>query len=258
MAIYKCIACGGKYGPLLADPFKMERGFKTNDGNYAHSQECARSWNAALLISGNNSNQSNSGTSGGGGFGGGGDNVSKPQASKTAEQILAEAEAEKVKHQIDMEKQAAIDKSDKEFFESVKKNWKAIVAVVIVLAIAIGIFSYINGNSKQNDAKLSQQLEQIEDKVKLAIQSGEKEKALDLANQLIHPSHENMESQKFDAWNGYPKYDEFWSKKREVYKEQIMQINGPSKIESIQEKPQVQETKTEQTTLQADTTLSTD
>jgi hypothetical protein len=65
MAIYKCISCGGKYGPLIADPFKMEIGFKTNDGNHACSQACARSWNAALQTSGNNSNsgenQSNSG-----------------------------------------------------------------------------------------------------------------------------------------------------------------------------------------------------
>ena len=61
MAIYKCISCGIKYGPLIADPFKMEIGIKTNDGNYAHSQECARSWNAALQMSGNNSNQSTAG-----------------------------------------------------------------------------------------------------------------------------------------------------------------------------------------------------
>lgn len=55
MAIYKCISCGGKYGPLIADPFKMEIGFKTNDGNHACSQACSRTWNAALQTSGHSS-----------------------------------------------------------------------------------------------------------------------------------------------------------------------------------------------------------
>ncbi len=163
---------------------------------------------------------------GGGGMNTGG-GFSNPQVviqqqPKTAEQILAEAEADKVKHQIEMEKKAAVDKANKEFFDSIKKNWKAIAVVAVVAIIGIGIFSYFNGNSKQNDAKLSQQLEQIEDKVKLAIQSGDKEKALDLANQLVHPSHDKMETQKFDAFNGYPQYDAYWSKKREEYKTQIM------------------------------------
>lgn len=197
------------------------------------------------------------GARGGGGYGGGGGgNFSNPQvvvqqAPKTAEQILAEAEAEKVKHQIEMEKKAAVDKADKEFFDSIKKNWKAIVVVAIVIAIGIGVFSYFNGNSKQNDAKLSQQLEQIEDNVKLAIQSGDKEKALNLANQLVHPSHENMETQKFDAWSGYPKYDEYWSKKREEYKEEIMKLgNTAPTIENTQEQTPIQETQPEQTTEQ--------
>lgn len=144
------------------------------------------------------------------------------QATKTVEQILAEAEMAKIKHQIEQKKQAAVDKSNKEFFDNLKKNWKAIVVVAIVATIGIGVFSHFKDISKQNDAKLSQKLEQIEDKVKLSIQSGDKEKALELANQLVHPSHENMETQKFDAWSGYPKYDEYWSKKREEYKERIM------------------------------------
>ncbi len=167
------------------------------------------------------------------------------QAAKTAEEILAEAEAEKVRHQIEMEKKAATAQSDKEFYDSIKKNWKAIVAVAVVAIIGFGIYSYINNNAKQEDAKLSQQLEQIEDKVKLAIQSGEKEKALDLANQLIHPSHKDIESQKFDAFIGYKKYDEYWSNKREEYKAQIMNLTKTT----IPEKPsnnQVQENKTEE------------
>lgn len=147
------------------------------------------------------------------------------QSSKSFEDVLAEARMLGVQHQIEMEKQAAIDKADKEFYDSLKKNWKAIVAAAIVLVISIGFFVHFNNISKQDDIKLSQQLEQIEDKVRLSIQSGDKEKALDLTNKLVHPSHKDMETQKFDAWSGYPKYDEYWTKKREKYKEQIMELN---------------------------------
>ena len=125
--------------------------------------------------------------------------------------------------------------------------------VVIVLVIGIGVFIYFNSVSKQNDIKISQQLEQIEDKVRLSIQSGDKEKALDLVNQLIHPSHKDMETQKFDTWHGYPKYDEYWAQKREKYKEQILKLGGTPKIVSKQETQQVQDTQPEQTTEQTPT-----
>lgn len=145
--------------------------------------------------------------------------------TKTFEDVLAEARTVGMRHQIEMEKQAAIEKSNQEFFDSVKKNWKIIIAGVIVAVIGVGVFIHFNNLSKQNDIKLSQQLEKIEDKVKLSIQSGDKEKALDLTNQLIHPSHKDMETQKFDTWHGYPKYDEYWTKKREKYKEEIMKLS---------------------------------
>lgn len=147
------------------------------------------------------------------------------RSSQSFEDVLAEARMVSVQHQIETEKQAAIDKSNKEFFDSLKKNWKIVVGGVIVLAISIGVFIHFNSVSKENDIKLSHQLEQIEDKVRLSIQSGNKEKALDLANQLVHPSHKDMETQKFDTWHGYPKYDEYWTKKREKYKEQILKLN---------------------------------
>lgn len=145
--------------------------------------------------------------------------------TKTFEDVLAEARTVGMRHQIEMEKQAAIEKSNQEFFDSVKKNWKIIIAGVIVSVIGVGVFIHFNNLSKQNDIKLSQQLEKIEDKVKLSIQSGDKEKALDLTNQLIHPSHKDMETQKFDTWHGYPKFDEYWTKKREKYKEEIMKLS---------------------------------
>lgn len=147
------------------------------------------------------------------------------KSSKKFEDVLAEARMFGSQHQIEMEKQAAIDKSNEEFFDSLKKHWKIIGVVAIILAISIGVFIHFNDISKKNDIELNQKLEQIEDKVRLLIKSGDVEKALNLTNQLIHPSHEDMETQKFDTWNGYPKYDEYWTKKREKYKEQIMKLN---------------------------------
>ena len=48
------------------------------------------------------------------------------------------------------------------------------------------------------------------------------DKALILANKLVHSSHADMEHLDFDAWNGYPKFDEYWTKKREEYKKIIL------------------------------------
>ncbi|WP_395654762.1 hypothetical protein [Flavobacterium sp.] len=156
-------------------------------------------------------------------------NYVEPPVQKSAEQIRAE-------HEVEMAERVAVAKADKEFFDSIKKNWKAIVVAAIVIAISIGVFNYFNNNSKQNDAKLSQQLEQIEDNVKLAIQAGDKEKALNLANQLIHYSHKDMESQKYNTWSGYPKYDEYWSKKREEYKTQILALGTKKNVGGETEK----------------------
>lgn len=149
--------------------------------------------------------------------------IDKP-SSKSFDDVLAEARIVNAQQQIKRDKQTEIDKSNKEFFDSLKKNWKIVVVGIIILVISIKVFSHFNDISKQNDANLSQELEQIEDQVKLSIQSGDKQKALDLTNKLIHPSHNDMESQKFDTWHGYPKYDEYWNKKREKYKEQIIKL----------------------------------
>lgn len=149
--------------------------------------------------------------------------------NKTPEQIIAEAEADKIKYKLEKERRAQTEKANKEFIEGIKNNWKVISLITIVCIIGIIIFSYFNDVSKQDDFKLSLQLEQIEDQVKLAIKSGDKDKALELANKLVHESNSKMESQKFDTWNGYPKYDEYWTKKREFYKEQILEMSNSSK-----------------------------
>lgn len=120
---------------------------------------------------------------------------------------------------------------------------------VLVLFIVL-FFGYQELSSKSNTkeaAEINLKLEGIEDQIKLAIQDGNKEKALELANQLVHPLHEKWESKdKFDALNGYPFYDEYWTKKREMYREEILKKNVTTQsTESTQEQMQNQEAQSE-------------
>lgn len=92
------------------------------------------------------------------------------QQAKSAEQIMAEAEAAKVQHQIDIEKEeakhkremeqkAAKDKSDKEFFDAVKKYWKVWVPILLVIIITIAGVKYFKAKNAKENAK--EQLEQL-------------------------------------------------------------------------------------------------
>lgn len=111
------------------------------------------------------------------------------------------------------------------------KNFQAFLvefqnAVIMVsLVVGIGLFLLISSHNKQSNMedamKINSKLELIEDSVKIYISNKNYDKALLLANKLVHSSHENMEHLEFDTWNGYPKFDEYWTKKREEYKKII-------------------------------------
>jgi hypothetical protein len=62
------------------------------------------------------------------------------------------------------------------------------------------------------------QLEQREDSIKVFISNKEFEKALELTQKLIHPMHEEYKA-KTVLFATY--YDEYWSEKRDLYKELI-------------------------------------
>lgn len=118
---------------------------------------------------------------------------------------------------------ARVEEENKKFLESIKRNWKVILAGLIVVFISVGIMNYFNGLKVKEANAISLKLETIEGQLKLAISDGDRDKALTLVDQLVHPSHEKWEADgKFDALYGYPFYDEWWAKKREEYKEQIM------------------------------------
>lgn len=100
------------------------------------------------------------------------------------------------------------------------------IAVSIIIGFAL-FFFFFNLNKESNTAdamKINAELEQIEDSVKIYIDTQKYDRALVLANKLVHNSHEDMEHLDFDTWSGYPKFDEYWKKKREAYKNLI--LNG--------------------------------
>ena len=53
-----------------------------------------------------------------------------PRSSQSFEDVLAQARMVSAQQQNETEKQAAIDKSNKEFFDSLKKNWKIVVTLL--------------------------------------------------------------------------------------------------------------------------------
>lgn len=95
-------------------------------------------------------------------------------------------------------------------------------SVIIGFALFFFFFNLYKDGNKADAMKINSELEQIEDSVKIYINNKNYEKALFLANKLVHSSHEDMEHLDFDAWSGYPKFDEYWTKKREEYKKIIL------------------------------------
>lgn len=248
MAKTKCVVCNSFMGfdiGLGHHPNGNTDHRKTKDGKWACSEKCARDYNLALLNTGGNSGNFSS---------------SSPTreidheaiASSRADEAAAKAEKarvdlEKEKHDDEMalkrrQQELEEKKNRQRRADELRAQGKTTQAFFVEhgTAVGIGVFVLIIGlfvgyqmlSSKSNakeGAEINLKLESIEDQVKLAIQDGNKEKALELTNQLVHPLHEKWEEQsKFDSWNGYPFYDEWWSKKRQEYKDQIMAMGSKS------------------------------
>jgi hypothetical protein len=123
-----------------------------------------------------------------------------------------------------------------------------VIAGSLVVGIALFMFvSSYNKKSNQSDAlKINQELEQIEDSVKIYINNKNFDKALVLANKLVHNSHEDMEQMEFDTWSGYPKFDEYWTKKREEYKKIIFNKGSLNSEQPTVDKTKVEKTESEE------------
>jgi hypothetical protein len=123
-----------------------------------------------------------------------------------------------------------------------------VIGVSVVLGLAL-FFFFFTQNQKSNMAdamKINSELEQIEDSVKIYINNKKFDKALVLANKLVHNSHEDMEQMEFDTWSGYPKFDEYWTKKREEYKKIIFNKGSLNTEQPNVDNKKVEETKSEE------------
>jgi len=88
---------------------------------------------------------------------------------------------------------------------------------VLVIAIVFFIYSNNEMTKQKNEAvRINIELEQIEDSIKLCINSGNYDRALILTNQLVHPLNELYDG-KGSVWEG-EYYNLYWDKKREEYK----------------------------------------
>jgi hypothetical protein len=126
---------------------------------------------------------------------------------------------------------------------------------VLILAIVFFIYSNNEMTKQKNEAvRINLELEQIEDSVKLYINSKNYDRALILTNQLVHPLHELYEG-KGSVWEG-EYYNVYWDKKREEYKNIIFKENssetntepnkGSKKNKSTKEKPKKKAVKADQ------------
>ena len=118
----------------------------------------------------------------------------------------------------------------------ITEHIKTIGIVALILAGCVFfIYQHFSSISKEKElvvneqkaAEIHLQLESLEDQIKLAVQSGDKGKALELANQLVHPMHIQWKTENKGFFKDYPYYDDWWEKKRLEYKDQILSMNNP-------------------------------
>jgi len=117
---------------------------------------------------------------------------------------------------------SSIETSDKAFLDGFKKYW-FIWAPLLVFFI-FWIFQS-NENEEDLDKKskqISLKLETIEDQINIEIQNNNKDKALSLTNQLVHPNHVIYEGTQENWYSEDKYYDEYWNEKRKFYKEKIL------------------------------------
>ena len=164
-------------------------------------------------------------------------------SGKSASAIRAEMEADKQRAEQEA-KEAAARKQRADQLRREGKNFQAflvefqngIIAVVsVIFLVGLGAYFMIDGeNQKQNAVQINADLEKIEDSVRIYINEKNFDRSLVLANQLNHPLHEVYEG-KGTMWES-EFYDLYWNKKREEYKEIILNKGSLSEDNSKEKK----------------------
>jgi hypothetical protein len=171
------------------------------------------------------------------------------KAASEERQRLIDIEEAKVRAEKDAHEKAKRQQRADEL-RSQGKNFQAFIVEfqngVIALSVALGLALFLlfiiqsEESNKSEAMKINSELEQIEDSVKIYIKNKNYDKALFLANKLVHSSSADMEHLEFDAWNGYPKFDEYWTKKRDEYKKIILNNGSINSDENVAKKIEVE------------------
>jgi len=136
--------------------------------------------------------------------------------------LNTEEDVKKAKEDIKTENIANLKSEGRNFQAFFLRYRTSIIVIAAVIVSLMAIFVFQGERTPKKDAlKIHSELELFEDSINLCLQNQQFDKALAYANKLQHPIHEDMENMEFDAWNGYPKFDEYWNKKREEYKNLI-------------------------------------
>ena len=113
----------------------------------------------------------------------------------------------------------------------------------VLIIISFLLLNSCGGPSKpshEEALKINIKLEALEDQIRLDIQNGDQAKALELVNQLVHPMHQkklDTKSRVQIQGVGLVKYyyDEYWTERRNKYREQIlaMPISGKTAASDV-------------------------
>jgi hypothetical protein len=254
----KCPVCGSKF---LSCNLNL-----ANDGTDCCGKECKIELNKILL-----KNQNNSKTVSTQNYNESRANYERSRA-QAAEARADEANARVENSRIELERERyedemALKRKQQELVEKKERQKRAdelrlqgkkshafyvefqniINGILALVAFGIGalIFWYYITQKDKNDLKLSNELILIEDSVKIYITEKNYDRALILANKLIHESHNEMKHIELSGFlGGHPYYDEYWNEKREYYKQIILNkgtLDSESSFENVSNEPSKQE-----------------
>lgn len=183
------------------------------------------------------------------------------EANARAEKARIDLERERYEDEMDLKRkqQELVEKKERQiradelrlqgkkmqaFYVEFQNIINGILALIAFGGGALIFWYYINQNAK-NDLKLNNELIIIEDSVKIYITEKNYDRALILANKLIHESHNEMKHIELSGFlGGHPYYDEYWNEKREYYKQIILNkgtLDSESSFENGSKEPSKQE-----------------
>lgn len=146
--------------------------------------------------------------------------IKNPDTSDKLESAKEKEAREKAERKRKAKQLKSEGKTTQAFFVEFQ-NGIIITAALLGLLIFFFVIKFNEDSKKEEAQQIHAQLELIEDELRIQIEKGNYDAALQLASKLDHPLDADMEHMEFDMWHGYPKYNQFWAQKKEDYKELI-------------------------------------